>query len=125
MECAIQDGERKIERQITLDVPQDYPLGDTWISVFSEDPDEYSFFGFDFDFDIDSDTDSDTLPENLDDLIEKLEEEQNEAPGLIKIVLSEDIVSADDLIFDEPQNEITLDGFIVTGSESDLIEITQ
>ncbi len=122
---AVQDGKRKIEKQITLDIPSDYPIGDAWINVFSEDPDDF-FFGFDFDFDIDSDFDLDSLPENLDDLIEKLEAEQSEVPGLITIVLSDEIVFPDDSISDdEPQNEITLEGFIVTGSESDSVDITQ
>ncbi len=121
---AVQDGERKIEKQITLDIPSDYPIGDAWISVFSEDPDDF-FFGFDFDFDIDTEFDFGSLPENLDDLIEKLEAEQNDAPGLITIVLSDEIVFPDDSISDEPQNEITLEGFIVTGSESNSVDITQ
>lgn len=123
---AVQDGERKIERHVTLEIPQDYSLGDAWISVFSKDPED-SFFGFDFDldFDIDTDSDSDLPPENLDELIEKLEDDQNESPGLITTVLSDEIVFPDDLIFDEPKNEFTLEGFIVTGQESERVEITQ
>ena len=119
---AVQDGERKIEKQITLSIPNDYSRGDAWISVFSKDPED-SFFGFDFDFDFDSDSDDESLPENLDELIDKLQEEQNENPGLITIVLSDEIVLPDELILDEPKNEITLEGFIVTGAESDLVEI--
>lgn len=121
---AIQDGERKIEKQVTLEIPIDYPLGDAWISVYAEDTYD-SFFGFFFDTDFDSDSDSDLLPENLDELIEKLEENQNESPDLITIVLSDDIVSTYDTISDEPQNTITVDGFIVTGEKSESVEITQ
>ncbi len=121
---AVQDGKRKIEKQVTLEIPNDYPLGNAWVSVFSEDPDD-SFFGLDLDFDLDTNFDFGTLPENLDELIENMEEDQSEAPGLITIVLSDEIVSPNDFIFDEPQNEITLDDFIVTGQESDFVEITQ
>ncbi len=117
---AVLDGERKIKKKVTLQVPQDYPLGDAWISVFSEDPDDL-FFGFDLDFDFDTGP----LPEDLNELIEELEDGQIESPGLITVVLSEDIVFPDDFIFDEPQNEVTLDDFIITGSESDSVEITQ
>ena len=117
---AVQDGERKIEKQVTLSIPNDYSRGDAWISVFSEDPED-SFFFFDFDFD--SDDESESLPENLDELIEKLQKEQREDPGIIKIVLSDEIVFPDDLIFDEPENEITLEGFIVTGSEFESVEV--
>ena len=117
---AVQDGERKIEKQITLSIPNDYSRGNAWISVFSKDPDDL-FFGFDFDFD--SDSESEALPENLDELIEKLQDEQSEDPGLITIVLSDEIVLPDELILDEPKNEITLEGFIVTGAESESVEI--
>ena len=121
---AVIDGERKIEKQITLSVPSDYPLGDVWISVFSEDTDDF-LFDFDLDLDFDIDTDFGPAPENLDELIEQMEENQSESPGLITVVLSEDIVFPDDFIFDEPQNEVTLDDFIVTGSEHDRVEITE
>ncbi|MYF55212.1 hypothetical protein F4225_05495 [Candidatus Poribacteria bacterium] len=119
---AVQDGERKIEKQITLSIPSDYSRGDAWISVFSKDPDDL-FFGFDFDFDFDSDSEDESLPENLDELIDKLQDEQNEDPGLITIVLSDEIVLPDELLLDEPKNEITLEGFIVTGAESESVEI--
>lgn len=119
---AVQDGERKIEKQISLTIPNNYSRGDAWISVFSKDPED-SFFFFDFDFDFDSDDESESLPENLDELIEKLQEGQSEDPGIITIVLSDEIVSPDERISDEPQNEITLEGFIVTGSESESVEI--
>ena len=121
---AVIDGERKIEKQVTLSVPSDYPLGDAWISVFSEDTDNF-FFDFDFDFDLDVDSDFGPFPEDLDELIEQMEENQKGSAGLITVVLSEDIVFPDDFIFDEPQNEVTLDDFIVTGSEHDLVEITE
>lgn len=120
---AVQNGERKIEKQITLSIPSDYSRGDAWISVFSKDPDDL-FFGFDFDFDFDSDSEDDeSLPENLDELIDKLQGEQNEDPGVITIVLSDEIVLPDELLLDEPKNEITLEGFIVTGAESESVEI--
>ena len=119
---AVIDGERKIEKEVTLSVPSDYPLGDAWISVFSEDMDD---FFFDFDLDLDVDSDFGSAPEDLDELIEQMEENQKASAGLITVVLSEDIVFPDDFIFDEPQNEVTLDDFIVTGSESDWVEITE
>ena len=71
----------------------------------------------------DSDSEDESLPENLDELIDKLQDEQNEDPGVITIVLSDEIVLPDELLLDEPKNEITLEGFIVTGAESDLVEI--
>ncbi len=114
---AVEDGDRKIEKQMTLVIPSDYPTGYAWISVFSQDTEDDLFFGFDFDDNVD------TPAEDLDELIENLEADQPDAPGLITIVLSEDIVFPDDFIYDEPQNEITLDDFIVIGSESDFVEI--
>ncbi len=120
---AIQDEERKIEKQVTLEIPQDHPLGDAWITVYAEDYYDPFFSIF---FDDDSDSDSDMLPENLDELIEQLEENQNESPSIITIVLSDEIISTYDIISsDEPQNTITVNGFIVTGRKSESVKITQ
>lgn len=119
---AVQNGERRIEKQIRLDIPQDYPTGRAWINIFSKEPDDI-FFGFDFGFDDDDDTDD--MPETLDELIEKMESEQNDPPGQITVVLSDEIIFPDDLIFDDPTNDITLEDFIVTGRKSESVEITR
>ena len=113
----VEDGDRKIEEQVTLAIPSDYPLGFAWISVFSENPEDDLFD------DLFSEVDFGTPAEDLDELIETLEDDQPAAQGEMTIVLSEDIVFPDDFIFDEPQNEITLDAYIVTGSESEFVEI--
>ena len=126
---AVDKGERRIEKSVSLAVPRDFSDDFAWLSVVAKDPDDFDFgddFGFDFDFDFDTDLEDEEQrpPENLDELIAQLTEQQAPPPGEIKVILSEDPVYPGDFIFDDdPQEEIVLEHFIVTGSEQILVSI--
>ena len=81
--------ERTIQREVTLEVPEDFPTGDALLTVTSGNafgpPDP--FFGPDF-FDFgDPDGEPKPLPENLDELIKQMEEAQID-PSEITITLA-------------------------------------
>ncbi len=78
---------RTIEREVTLQVPEDFPAGDALLTVASENPfgPPDPFFGPDFFF-FGPEEEPKPLPENLDELIKKMEEEQIN-PSLITITL--------------------------------------
>ena len=80
--------ERTIQREVTLEVPEDFPAGDALLTVTSGNafgpPDP--FFGPDF-FDFGGPGEEPKpLPENLDELIKQMEEAQID-PSLITITL--------------------------------------
>ena len=81
------NGNRTIEREVTLEVPEDFPAGDALLTASAGD-----FFGLpgpffedDF-FAFDGPDEEPKLPENLDELIKQMEEAQVD-PSLITITL--------------------------------------
>lgn len=90
--------ERTIRRKVTLEVPEDFPAGEANINVSASALD---FFGggfpgefgpppggiVDFDFDPFGDEEEKPVPQNLDELIQQMEEDQVD-PGLITVTLS-------------------------------------
>ena len=90
--------ERTIRREVTLEVPEDFPAGEANINVSASALD---FFGggfpgefgpppggiVDFDFDPFGDEEEKPVPQNLDELIQQMEEDQVD-PGLITVTLS-------------------------------------
>ena len=90
--------ERTIQREVTLEVPEDFPAGEANINVSASALD---FFGggfpgefgpppggiVDFDFDPFGDEEEKPVPRNLDELIQQMEEDQVD-PGLITVTLS-------------------------------------
>ena len=120
---AVDNGERRIEKQVRLTIPSDFEDDFAWINIVAKDPDDL-LFGFDsFDFDSEDDDDQ-PRPETLDELITQMTDQQPDAPGRIHIILSEDIISPWAFIDDDdPQAEIVLEGFVVTGSEQVFVSI--
>ncbi len=107
--------ERTIEKEITLDIPDTFSLGGANLSVSGRS--YSSFYGDYFYFDdFDYDDFEDKIPKTLDDLIEKLEDEEQN-PSVIEVEL-------------EPNNfgigieeELHLEGFLVTGSTIKFITV--
>ena len=119
---AVENGERTIEKQVSLRVPDAFEDDLAWVSVIAKDPDDF-LWDSDFDFDLDFDFE-DQRPETLDELITHLTDTQADEPGKVTVVFSEDAVYPSDYIDpDAPQNEIVLEGFIVTGSEQILVSV--
>ena len=155
--------ERTIQREVTLDVPEDFPAGEANINVsgsaldffvpggeLGPPPDAILDFGFGFDgF---GDEAEKPVPKNLDELIKQMEEDQMN-PGLITVTLTPsgsggfpglppDLLPPGDFPLPEgfppldglpiPEDigppptveaELTLDGFIVTGSRDTTVTI--
>lgn len=147
---AAQNG-RKIQKEVTLNVPEDWTTDNATLKVESQHPDgPPGAFGallgdLSFDFDLEE-KEEELDPENLDQLIDRKKENLVEEPGLITIVLSpsDDFSFGDDLFFNdfelpdvdevssEPpssvETEITIEGFIVVGTKSvtvDVVEATE
>ncbi len=113
--------ERTIEKEITLDIPDNFSIGSADLKVSGNT--SISFFGdfiffddFDFDFDFDDDDLENKIPKTLDDLIEQIEKEETD-PSVIKITLESDDFGED------IEKELDLEGFIVTGSKTKFISI--
>lgn len=130
---------RTIEKEVTLEIPQDAPEGEAYLTITSAytDGPPNPFFNaldldfFDFDFDAEE-TPEPAAPQSLEQLIQQRMAEQITDPGLINIVLS---FEQDDFGFDnwdapwEPdpgavlpppdpiEREISVDTFIVTGEK--------
>lgn len=116
---------RKIQRDVTLDVPEGWTADKVNLRIESQylsgPPGPFdSLFGdlsFDFDFE---ETEEELDPENLDQLIEKKNQNLVEQPGLITIVLSQsdDFSFDDNFLFDDfplpdidlPEIELPIDG---------------
>ena len=141
-------GERMFQREVTLDIPQGFPIGAAQLSVVAEAGDGDFFFFGPFDGEP---IEEPRLPENLDDFIIQMEENQIEQ-GLITITLSP-AGFIDDFLFDdwgpfddgvdippefpedfdfppedvelpEPiEKEIVVEGFIITGSKEITVDI--
>lgn len=90
--------ERTIQREVTLEVPEDFPAGEANINVSASALDFFGggFLGefgpppggiVDFDFDPFGDEEEKPVPQNLDELIQQMEEDQVD-PGLITVTLS-------------------------------------
>ena len=146
---------RKIQRDVTLDVPEGWTQDKVDVRIESQysggQPGSFDslFSDLDFDFDetekeLDDETEKELDPENLDQLIEKKKENLVEQPGLITIVLSpsDDFSFDDDFLFDdfheipeideelpEPpssvETEINIEGFIVIGSKKVTIDLEE
>lgn len=109
--------ERTIEKEFTLEIPDDFSLGSANLSVSGSS--SVSFFGDFFffdDFDFDDDDSDSKIPKTLDDLIEKLEDEEQD-PSVIEVELEADDFGND------IEKELNLDGFLVTGSKIKFITI--
>lgn len=84
--------ERTIQREVTLEVPEDFPAGEANIHVsggaadFFLGPPPDAIPGFDFGFGF-GDEEERLVPKNLDELIKQMEEDQVDA-GLITVTLS-------------------------------------
>ena len=88
--------ERTIQRDVTLEVPEDFPAGEANINVSSS---TFDLFGpiaelgpppdaiFDFGFGGFEDEEEKPVPKNLDELIKQMEEDQGD-PGLITVTLT-------------------------------------
>lgn len=101
---------RKIQRDVTLDVPEGWTEDKVNLRIESQypggppEPFDSLFSDFSFDFDFDNEETVEELdPENLDQLIEKKNQNLVEQPGLITIVLSpsDDFSFGDDFLFDD------------------------
>jgi len=93
--------ERTIQREVTLEVPEDFPAGEANINVAASAFDLFGGFGdlgplgpppeaipdFGFDFDPFGDEEEKPVPKNLDELIKQMEEDQVN-PGLITVTLT-------------------------------------
>lgn len=93
--------ERTIQREVTLEVPEDFPVGEANINVAASAFDLFGGFGdlgalgpppeaipdFGFDFDPFGDEEEKPVPTNLDELIKQMEEDQMD-PGLITVTLT-------------------------------------
>ena len=98
--------ERTVQRDITLDIPEDFPAGEAILSVAA--PGAISGFG---------DEEERPVPKNLDELIKQMEEDQGD-PGLITVTLTR-------LQYPEGflETELIIDGFIVTGNKDITVTI--
>ncbi|MYF98815.1 hypothetical protein F4212_06710 [Candidatus Poribacteria bacterium] len=123
------NGSRKIEKEVTLDIPDNFTKGRANLSVKSEDPFDNLFFDFSFD---ENDEEETPLPENLDELIKQMEDGQTDL-GIITIILTPNDAGLDFSILEDPfsfdnddlsednqippiETKIVIDGFIITGS---------
>ena len=109
--------ERTIEKEITLEIPDDFSLDGAFLRVSGRT--SSSFFGdyfFFYDYDFDNNASNNKIPKTLDDLIEKLADEEQD-PSVIEVELESN--SFGNYI----EKEVTLDGFIVTGSKTKFITI--
>ena len=89
--------ERTIQREVTLEVPEDFPAGEANINVSAGSGDFFGDFGpppgdvpipdFGFDFNGFGDKEERPVPQNLDELIKQMAEDQVD-PGLITVTLS-------------------------------------
>ncbi len=108
--------ERTIEKEITLDIPDNFSIGSANLEVSGNT--SSSLFGdFIFFDDFDDDDLENKIPKTLDDLIEQIEKEETD-PSVIKITLESDDFGEDDI-----EKELDLEGFIVTGSKTKFISI--
>ena len=89
--------ERTIQREVTLEIPEDFPAGEANINVsgsafdfaggIGPPPDGIPIPDFGFDFGGFGDEEERPVPENLDELIEQMLEDQVD-PGLITVTLT-------------------------------------
>ena len=89
--------ERTIQREVTLEVPEDFPAGEANINVsgsafdfvggLGPPPDGIPIPDFGFDFGEFGDEEERPVPQNLDELIKQMEEDQMD-PGLITVTLT-------------------------------------
>ena len=89
--------ERTIQREVTLEIPEDFPAGEANINVsgsaldfgggLGPPPDGIPIPDFGFDFGGFGDEEERPVPQNLDELIKQMEEDQVD-PGLITVTLT-------------------------------------
>ena len=101
--------ERTIEKEITLDIPEDFPAGGASLEISGGR--SFGFPGDLFFFDFDDFESENNVPKSLDELIEQMEDNQND-PGVIEVKLT-----SPDHFGRDIEEEVNLDGFIVTGSK--------
>lgn len=124
------DDDRTIIKEVTLNIPSNFPLGNASLRVSggasSKSGDDLFFEDFSFDFDFDDTVPE--LPKDLDDLI-RLEEDKQTEPSSIKVVLrppsdeSFGFNNFDDVPEGSIEQEVDLEGYVVTGSHIKSIEI--
>ena len=140
--------ERTIQRDITLDIPEDFPIGEATLSVSAAAAPQLPPLVLPDGLVIDigetgpADEAEQPIPKNLDELIEQLKEEQVDA-GLITITLTASGIGGDLLTLPdvplpegllpstdddgegiEPlETELTIDNFIVSGNKKITVTI--
>ncbi len=130
---ATQGGERMLQREVTFDIPEDFPIGDAQLRVEAGDEVDSFFLGGDFLSNSFDETDEDTpMPKNLEEYITQLEERQTEK-GLITITLSQagsdhglffgDV--SDEMSHEPIEKEIVIEGFIVNGKKEITVDISE
>ena len=107
------DDERTIEKDISLNIPSDFGSGGVTLKVEAETVDLFDLI-FDFDFDFDGNTEDEGPPQTLDELIKERRDEIS-APGTIKVTLESDDS------FEDVEEELILDDYVVTGEITDFI----
>ena len=113
------NGERTIQREVTLEVPEDFPAGPASVTVAPEDG--FGFFDPSFEFDPsefdgfreEGEEEPDLLPENLDELIKRMEEVQIDSSAITITLMSlgfpgDDEFPIDDEFFED--GEFPIDG---------------
>ena len=135
---ATQGTARTLQREVTLEIPQNFPVGEAQLSVVTGAGDDLFYSDPYF---YDEPAEDTRLPENLDDLIEQMEKNQSEK-GRITLTLSpagfgDDFFFDDDFLFDEEdtsflddaapvepiEKEIIVEGFIITGMKQMSVDI--
>lgn len=101
--------ERTIEKEFTLEIPEDFSTESAILEVSGNSFSNFGDFFFFDDFE-------NKIPKTLDDLIEQLEDEEQDL-SIMKVTLESDGFGND------IEKEVTLDGFIVTGSQIKFITI--
>lgn len=110
-----EEDERTLEKDISLLVPSDFGTGGVSLKVEAETADLFDLI-FDFDFDFDFDAEDEGLPQTLDALIDERQDKIS-APGTIKLTLENDDT------FEEVEETLILDEYVVTGEFTDFIFI--
>ena len=108
-----EEDERTFEKDISVLVPSDFGTGGVSLKVEAEAAD---LFDLEFDFDFDFDAEDEKLPQTLDALIDARQDEIP-APGTIKLTLDNDNT------FEEVEETLILDEYVVTGEITDFIFI--
>ena len=108
-----EEDERTFEKDISILVPSDFGTGGVSLKVEAETAD---LFDLEYDFDFDFDAEDEKPSQTLDALIDARQDEIP-APGTIKLTLDSNNT------FEEVEETLILDEFVVTGEITDFIFI--